>query len=219
MLRGALVVLACRNCAGPVEWFGGPGRKPLRCESCRVEKARVRDRGRRPLVAARLCGGCGVSFVPARRRTAAYCSVVCANRVREAKRQTERRLGCEAAPARVSAKLCVACGVGFEGLPSARYCSESCLKLASRCRLYGITPASYRDLWVEQRGCCGCCGRHFDGSKHGSEMIDHDHATGRVRGLLCWGCNISAGHWESRGEDVERYLARHELDLRELCLR
>lgn len=58
-----------------------------------------------------------------------------------------------------------------------------------RARSYGISVAEYDALLVEQEGKCAICrgglstrGRyHFD--------IDHDHKTGKVRGLLCNRCN------------------------------
>ena len=56
-----------------------------------------------------------------------------------------------------------------------------------------ITREKYSELLAKQRGGCAICGgqqasknkRHFD--------VDHDHATGRVRGLLCHGCNLGLG--------------------------
>ena len=49
-----------------------------------------------------------------------------------------------------------------------------------------------------QGGVCAICGAvpPEDGSFH----VDHDHETGRVRGLLCVRCNIGLGQL---GDDVE----------------
>jgi hypothetical protein len=45
---------------------------------------------------------------------------------------------------------------------------------------------------VEQNGRCGICREPFGGT--GQKMcIDHDHATGKVRGLLCARCNFGIG--------------------------
>jgi hypothetical protein len=53
---------------------------------------------------------------------------------------------------------------------------------------YGISPSLYNKLFKQQSGCCGVCARHQ--SKLGRRLdIDHDHKTGRVRGLLCNYCN------------------------------
>ncbi|WP_082104842.1 endonuclease domain-containing protein [Demequina maris] len=55
----------------------------------------------------------------------------------------------------------------------------------SRLARYGITVEEYRGLWFRQGGRCGVCRRQF--TKPPS--VDHDHLTGRVRGLLCKSCN------------------------------
>ena len=59
---------------------------------------------------------------------------------------------------------------------------------------YGLTPDEYRLLYVAQKGRCWICrnakGIHPDDPKgRGSRRlgIDHNHATGAVRGLLCTG--------------------------------
>lgn len=60
---------------------------------------------------------------------------------------------------------------------------------------YGTTIEIYDSLYVKQSGRCGVCGRHqsmFDKKLH----IDHDHKTGRIRGLTCNGCNRLIGRYE-----------------------
>lgn len=53
-------------------------------------------------------------------------------------------------------------------------------------RTYGITSAQYEELFLAQRGRCAICKK--PPTKRRLE-VDHDHATGVVRGLLCWKCN------------------------------
>lgn len=66
-------------------------------------------------------------------------------------------------------------------------------------RQYGIEPADYYAMLAAQNGGCKICGiRRPGGGKHrGDELtafhVDHDHATGRVRGLLCMKCNKALG--------------------------
>lgn len=55
-------------------------------------------------------------------------------------------------------------------------------------------------LHAWQRGRCAMCG--WDDWDRDPLVKDHDHATGKVRGLLCRGCNISEGRndapaWEA----------------------
>lgn len=75
--------------------------------------------------------------------------------------------------------------------------------------VYGVTPEQYRRLYIAQRGRCWICrkarGIHPDDPKAAGSRrlgIDHDHATGAVRGLLCTGgdktCNRIIG-WLNAG--------------------
>lgn len=57
---------------------------------------------------------------------------------------------------------------------------------------YGIGPDDYSRMLEEQGGCCAICGKHHsDLSKR--MAVDHNHATGEVRGLLCADCNTGIG--------------------------
>jgi hypothetical protein len=61
---------------------------------------------------------------------------------------------------------------------------------------------------AKQRGVCAICGREPRPGKH--LHIDHDHDTGRVRGLLCFSCNVGVGNFH---HDVGRIArAREYLD-------
>lgn len=63
---------------------------------------------------------------------------------------------------------------------------------------YGISAEHYEQLLVEQHGRCAICGQD-EPSAHGRTgtpfrlAVDHDHQTGRVRGLLCQKCNRAIG--------------------------
>jgi hypothetical protein len=59
----------------------------------------------------------------------------------------------------------------------------------SRCRKYGITLGDYERMLAEQHGRCSICGESFGNSRRGL-AIDHDHASGRVRGLVHSQCNV-----------------------------
>ena len=57
---------------------------------------------------------------------------------------------------------------------------------------YGITLDQYRQMLVDCNFCCALC----DGPPIGrwkALHIDHNHTTGKVRGLLCIGCNTALG--------------------------
>lgn len=55
---------------------------------------------------------------------------------------------------------------------------------------YGITTADYDRMFQEQSGLCKICKSSETGRKQSNHFaVDHDHKTGKVRGLLCLGCN------------------------------
>ena len=59
--------------------------------------------------------------------------------------------------------------------------------------LYKFPWSDYLSLLASQGQRCAICGRH-DGNDKGHRLnIDHDHETGRVRGLLCMNCNRGLG--------------------------
>lgn len=76
---------------------------------------------------------------------------------------------------------------------------------------YNITPEEYERLFEAQGGLCAIC-RQSETIKTGAGAlrrlaVDHDHATDRVRGLLCYRCNSALGQYELRREAIEKYLA------------
>lgn len=60
---------------------------------------------------------------------------------------------------------------------------------------YGITADDYEAMLSEQEGVCAICGSDDPGTRdHRKRLhVDHDHETGRVRGLLCSPCNRLLG--------------------------
>lgn len=60
-------------------------------------------------------------------------------------------------------------------------------------RSYGMSEAEYRDLLKEQKMACAICKTKAPGKKRKEFSVDHDHSTGKVRGLLCNRCNKSIG--------------------------
>ena len=60
-------------------------------------------------------------------------------------------------------------------------------------RKYNLTPTDYDALLQRQGSACAICGEGNPHNKQGRFNIDHCHKTGRVRGLLCWRCNVAIG--------------------------
>lgn len=67
-------------------------------------------------------------------------------------------------------------------------------------RNYNLLWAEYLELFEKQQGCCAICKvslklhqePHQQGHS-GVAAVDHDHKTGKVRGLLCRPCNSGIG--------------------------
>lgn len=70
-------------------------------------------------------------------------------------------------------------------------------------RKYGITMDDYEAIKASQGGGCAICGLDEtraigQGARAKEKMylsVDHDHETGKVRGLLCGHCNMGIGHF------------------------
>ncbi len=75
---------------------------------------------------------------------------------------------------------------------------------------YGITWEQFVKMYMNQGFCCKLCGKPFGG--YGDAFIDHDHATGKIRGLLHERCNIAIGFLR---DDPE--VARKAAKYLELC--
>lgn len=61
---------------------------------------------------------------------------------------------------------------------------------------YGITQEEYLVLLENQKDSCAICKTKNAGGKNKVWQIDHDHITGKVRGLLCWACNAGLGQFK-----------------------
>lgn len=99
--------------------------------------------------------------------------------------------------------VCKKCGVtdpprGFYG----KY-DKTCRACRDRRRAeqkYHLSSAEFDAFEDRLTGHCRICDRTSETALH----IDHDHATGKVRGLLCRHCNLMLGH----ARDDIRVLAR-----------
>jgi len=79
-------------------------------------------------------------------------------------------------------------------------------------RRHGIDIPEYNRLFQIQGGRCAICKRHEIELKTRSLCVDHNHKTGRVRGLLCLQCNGGLGMFfedMSIIQEVISYLKKH----------
>lgn len=77
---------------------------------------------------------------------------------------------------------------------------------------YGLSVRQYDKLYNEQGGKCAICKTPQSELKK-NLCVDHDHKTGKVRGLLCTLCNQGLGSFrdnQSNLEDALYYLILHK---------
>lgn len=83
-----------------------------------------------------------------------------------------------------------------KGITQCRACSSAKTHAATIEKTYGITSEDYDEILKRQGGRCAIC-RGRPRSKR--LAVDHDHASGAVRGLLCSRCNhdLMGAAWDS----------------------
>lgn len=93
----------------------------------------------------------------------------------------------------------------YEGCDSRAICQGLCnlhyTHSKTMVREYGITMHDYLDMWRAQHGVCFICGQPEKAIDNRSGKprllaVDHNHATGEVRSLLCRSCNTGLGMFE-----------------------
>ena len=68
---------------------------------------------------------------------------------------------------------------------------------------FNMSLEDYNKLWTSQNGLCAVCDQPETAVWRGiikHLAVDHDHKTGKIRGLLCMKCNQALGH---ANDDVE----------------
>lgn len=64
-------------------------------------------------------------------------------------------------------------------------------KISAYKREYGISIKDFEEMKTLQNNKCKICNNEMI-----KPNIDHCHETGRIRGLLCWNCNIALGYFK-----------------------
>lgn len=88
-----------------------------------------------------------------------------------------------------------------------------------RKRVYGLSEHDVKDLFDKQKGLCACCEKPLSDEMgrlhaHNKMVIDHDHQTGYLRGLLCTMCNKGIGLLGDNLEGLKKavnYLSKREV--------
>jgi hypothetical protein len=87
-------------------------------------------------------------------------------------------------------KSCTRCGKwDAENAFNGSWCLP-CKRVHARLMTYNLSDDEYKTLLEKQDGKCAICGLVKP------LRVDHCHVAGKVRGLLCHGCNVSLGHFK-----------------------
>lgn len=194
-----------------------------------LNKALGKKRRKGPSTATcRVCGGAFAAIS----KSHVICSDKCAKENASAKKASRARRSTSPLPS-VACKVCKTtftikswrharqavcskvCGANH-GAKLRKSLPKDSLNLKSLKKILGrrnLTLADYHRMRDEQEGKCAICGTTDPGLRHSARLlIDHDHQTGKVRGLLCNGCNTGLGAFKDAPEALLRaaaYLIRH----------
>lgn len=99
---------------------------------------------------------------------------------------------------------------GFKYSPDGRgYECRECRSDNKLKKKYGLTKQQNELLYEEQEGKCCICKRFF---LRKNLVVDHNHTTGKVRGLLCSPCNRGIG---LLGDNIENLFRAQQYLMRE----
>jgi len=70
---------------------------------------------------------------------------------------------------------------------------------------YGLSETEYYTMMKEQNHSCKICKKHKSDFARGL-AVDHDHITGKIRGLLCKNCNVALGEIKDNIETLKRMI-------------
>lgn len=178
-----------RTCPHCGETFKAYGASRIYCSHRCAALAAHERRVRVPPEPNKVCPHCGTAFVG--RSSARYCSRRCAGLATVHRSPTFIGKGVLAEPKR---RTCIGCQTEYLAVKTGqRYCTDACRRAVGVVRdgrgRYLLSDDEYDAMAAQQGRLCAVCRRE----PKGSLVVDHDHETGRVRGLLCPACNMGLG--------------------------
>lgn len=106
---------------------------------------------------------------------------------------------------------CKICKYGFTQKYRKTPKGKKCRRKSQLKQRYNLTPEQHKKLYLIQNGCCIICNKPIEYNKI---QVDHNHKTGKIRGLICFTCNVLLGYLERMKNDgfiekAEKYLKDH----------
>ncbi len=96
-------------------------------------------------------------------------------------------------------RICKYCNKEFSARLRRYYCDD-CVITNKLMQKYGITELEYNDMLARSNGLCELC------LKRSVSVIDHDHETKKVRGLLCRSCNYALSFFDDKELHSKMYI-------------
>lgn len=194
--------------------IAGAGGVRSDCKECHLEYMRSKYVPRAHEPEVMICPQCGDEFT--RVRTSGTPQVYCSRRcTMAAAEQRKADRNSALGPRRCACGTEVSTPVGKPVCPDCRKDPRPGAQVRERLRTlraYGLTHADWDALVRKQKDRCAICRTSRPGGRGERWHIDHDHVTGRVRGLLCHRCNMGVGFFRDDPEIIKaaaRYVARH----------
>lgn len=196
----------CAYCRQPIPATRRWGAKfcSVTCKQADADASASAARAERRAARIINCAWCRERLNPTRSDTR-FCSRACSDAWHN--HQTSLRLLQARKAARKPCEICA--GPIPDSRPSnSVYCSPTCKTQAGRSgsttdrirqrnrnrqHLYGLSNEDFDALLARQGGCCAICST-TEWTGRGPNL-DHDHATGTSRGVLCHDCNLGLGNF------------------------
>lgn len=128
------------------------------------------------------------------------------------KRNSRQLKGARIKPVYRFTKSCDHCGLTFKQLFARHVFCDDCAPDGTwyqRIRRYNVGKKEFDVMYSSQRGLCDICSKQMIGR---DIHVDHDHVSGKARGLLCNRCNTKLGVLEDAEFSInaKSYLEKHK---------
>lgn len=191
----------CRSCGEErdleADFYKSPASKDRRikiCKTCFMREAQERPNYYKTFS----CGGCGVDYQRKGRFGSLTLCPQCVAKGRICKRCNQLK----------PLDRFTVSGNG------SRYCNEGCFTAFNREQTYGLAAGTAEVVFAQFEELCAICGVTESAGNQKGLVVDHCHASGAIRGLLCRHCNVAIGMFKEDPKLLTAaiaYLKKHKV--------